>query len=194
MRMFIVLLSFLATTTASAAETATAYFAGGCFWCMEADFEKLAGVGSAVSGYMGGSKPDPSYNEVSAGGTGHAEAVAVHYDPVKVSYAQLLDYFWRHIDPLTADAQFCDKGNQYRSAIFAGTPDEQQQAEASKVAVSKQLGQPVVTQIVQAGKFFPAEDYHQDYYKKHSVKYNFYRHRCGRDQRLKQIWGIPKKS
>ncbi len=170
------------------AETAVAYFAGGCFWCTEADFEKLPGINEAVSGYMGGQKANPSYEEVSAGGTGHTESVRVSYDPAKVSYAQLLAYFWPSIDPTTPNAQFCDHGSQYRTAVFVQNATERRAAEKSKQAAAKQLGNTVVTEISDAGPFYPAEDYHQDYYKKNPVRYNLYRAGCGRDKRLHEIW------
>ena len=172
------------------AHTATTIFAGGCFWCVEADFEKLPGVLGAESGYTGGQTVNPTYEQVSAGGTGHAESVRVTYDPAKVSYAQLLDYFWRHIDPTVKDRQFCDTGNQYRSAIFYGNEAEHAAAEASKAALLKsgQFKQ-IYTEIVPAARFYPAEQYHQDYYKKNPVRYSFYRTSCGRDARVAEVWG-----
>ncbi len=190
------LLTALALTAASftaSAETATAYFAGGCFWCTEADFEKLPGVTGAESGYMGGEKTDPSYEEVSAGGTGHTESVRVNYDPARVSYAELLQYFWRSIDPTTRNAQFCDHGSQYRTAVFVRNAQERSAATTSKRAAEKQLGQKVVTEIGDAGRFYPAEGYHQDYYKKNPVRYKFYRTSCGRDAALKKLWGSAAK-
>ena len=156
-----------------------ATFAGGCFWCTEADFEKVPGVISAVSGYIGGRVPTPTYEEVSRGGTGHAEAVQLRFDPAKVSYERLLQVYWRSVDPTVKDRQFCDTGNQYRTAIF--THD----------ATQKQLGV-VHTEVVEAGAFYPAEDYHQDYYKKNPIRYKFYRANCGRDARLEQVWGKNK--
>lgn len=176
-----------------AAAPAKAYFAGGCFWCMEEAFEKVDGVLSAVSGYMDGTLANPTYEQVSAGGTGHAESVEVIYDPAKVSYDQLLNAFWRNIDPLTPNAQFCDHGNQYRAAIFPSTPDEQKLAEASKRRIedSKKFRAPIVTQIVPASAFYPAEEYHQDFYKKNPVRYKFYKFNCGRTQRLEEVWGKP---
>ncbi len=173
------------------ASTSTATFAGGCFWCTEADFDKVDGVISTTSGYIGGKTANPTYDSVSAGNSGHAEAVQVIFDPAKVTYSRLLEYYWRTIDPTTKDRQFCDSGNPYRTAIF--THDEQQraQAEASKKALSgnKPFRDPIVTEIVNATQFYPAEDYHQDYYKKNPVRYKFYRLNCGRDARLKQLWG-----
>jgi peptide-methionine (S)-S-oxide reductase len=174
---------------AARAEQATATFAGGCFWCMEGPFESLPGVVSVTSGYTGGTKTNPSYEEVSAGGTGHAESVEIVYDPAQVSYEKLLDVFWHNIDPTVADRQFCDAGNQYRSAIFVHDAAQRKAAEASLAAVQKQLGVPVKTQIVDAGPFYAAEDYHQDYYKKNPVRYRYYRWGCGRDARLVEIWG-----
>lgn len=170
---------------------AKATFAGGCFWCMEPPFDKLEGVLSTTSGYTGGQKQNPTYEEVSAGGTGHAEAVQIVYDPTKISYSQLLEVFWRNIDPLTKDAQFCDYGNQYRTAIFYHNEEQKRLAEQSKEALEKsgRLKKPIVTQIVAATEFYPAEDYHQDYYQKNPARYKFYRYSCGRDQRLKELWG-----
>jgi peptide-methionine (S)-S-oxide reductase len=170
---------------------ATATFAGGCFWCMEPPFDKLAGVVSTTSGYIGGTKANPTYEEVSEGGTGHAEAVQVVYDPSKVSYAQLLQVFWRNVDPLTPNAQFCDKGSQYRSAIFFHDAEQQKLAEESKrqLEASGRFKQPIVTQLVSASTFYAAEEYHQDYYQKNPVRYRYYRFGCGRDARLKQLWG-----
>ena len=174
-----------------AAEQGKAVFAGGCFWCMEEAFEKVEGVVSVTSGYMGGFKPDPTYEEVSAGNTGHAESVEVVYDPAKVSYQKLLEHFWKNVDPLTPNAQFCDHGSQYRAVIFYGNEEEKRLAEASKQAIeqSKRFTEPIVTQIVMASKFYPAEDYHQDFYKKNPIRYKFYKTSCGRVNRLEQVWG-----
>jgi peptide-methionine (S)-S-oxide reductase len=176
---------------------ATATFAGGCFWCMEPPFDKLPGVVSTTSGYIGGTKQNPTYKDVSAGGTGHAEAVQVVYDPGKVSYAQLLEVFWHNVDPLTANGQFCDKGDQYRSAIFFHDAEQQRLAEESKkqLEASGRFKQPIVTQVVPATTFYAAEEYHQDYYKKNPLRYRYYRHGCGRDARLEEVWGqeAPKK-
>ncbi|MGH8508251.1 MAG: peptide-methionine (S)-S-oxide reductase MsrA [Gammaproteobacteria bacterium] len=176
---------------AGLAATAKATFAGGCFWCTESDFEKVPGVISAVSGYIGGSKPDPSYEEVSAGGTGHAEAVEIVFDPAKVSYQRLLYIYWRSIDPTAKDRQFCDVGSQYRSAIFTHDETQRKLAEASKTTLKKsgKLTSPIQTQIVAAGSFYPAEDYHQNYYKKNPLRYRYYRYSCGREARLQEIWG-----
>jgi len=168
-----------------------ATFAGGCFWCMEPPFDELPGVISTTSGYTGGHKVDPTYAEVSAGKTGHAEAVQVLFDPAKISYEKLLDIFWHNVDPTTANRQFCDVGSQYRTAIFYHTDEQKRLAEASKKVLeqSGQLSRPIVTEIVAAAEFYPAEEYHQDYYQKNPLRYKFYRYSCGRDQTLKDIWG-----
>ena len=168
---------------------AKATFAGGCFWCVEADFDKVPGVLSTTSGYIGGKTVNPTYQDVSGGRTGHAEAVEIVYDPAKVSFEKLLDVFWHSIDPLVKDRQFCDVGNEYRSAIFVHGDEQKRLAEDSKKAVAAKLQKPVETEIVVAGPFYKAEDYHQDYYLKNATKYKFYRWNCGRDQRLQQIWG-----
>jgi peptide-methionine (S)-S-oxide reductase len=168
---------------------ATATFAGGCFWCTEADFEKIPGVVRAVSGYTGGRLAKPSYEQVSAGGTGHYEAVIVTYDPKRVSYATLLRHFFRSVDPTDAGGQFCDRGESYRTAIFVRTAVERQAAEGEKARANKTLGGKVVTPVLGASRFYPAENYHQDYYKKNPIRYRFYRSRCGRDARLKEVWG-----
>jgi peptide-methionine (S)-S-oxide reductase len=168
-----------------------ATFAGGCFWCMEPPFDELPGVISTTSGYTGGHKVNPTYAEVSAGKTGHAEAVQVLFDPTKISYEKLLDVFWHNVDPTTPNRQFCDVGSQYRTAIFYHTDEQKRLAEASKKALeqSGQLSRPIVTEIVAASEFYPAEEYHQDYYQKNPLRYKFYRYSCGRDQTLKDIWG-----
>ncbi|MFL5344693.1 MAG: peptide-methionine (S)-S-oxide reductase MsrA [Hyalangium sp.] len=170
---------------------ATATFAGGCFWCMEGPFDKLPGVISTTSGYTGGTKVNPTYEEVSSGTTGHAESVQVVFDPSKVTYSQLLEVFWHNVDPLTSNAQFCDHGTQYRSVIFYHDAEQQRLAEESKrqLEASGRFKQPIVTQIVPASTFYPAEDYHQDYYLKNPVRYRYYRFGCGRDARLKELWG-----
>lgn len=175
----------------AATPLAKATFAGGCFWCMEEVFEAVDGVVSVTSGYTGGQQAHPSYEDVSAGGTGHAEAVEIVYDPSRVSYEKLLQVFWRNIDPTTPDRQFCDKGHQYRSAIFYHDETQHRLAEESKLAVekTKKFKEPIVTQIVQASEFYPAEDYHQDFYKKNPIRYKFYKFNCGRAQRLAQLWG-----
>jgi peptide-methionine (S)-S-oxide reductase len=173
------------------AHLAKATFAGGCFWCMEPPFDNLNGVVSTTSGYIGGQKTDPTYEEVSSGGTGHTEAVEVLYDPAKVSYEKLLDVFWHNVDPTVRDRQFCDVGSQYRTGIFTHDETQKRLAEESKAALgrSRPFKEEVVTEIAPAGRFYPAEEYHQDYYKKNPVRYKFYRYNCGRDQRLEQLWG-----
>jgi len=171
---------------------ATATFAGGCFWCMEKPFDELDGVLSTTSGYTGGTKVDPTYAEVSAGGTGHVEAVEVVYDPAKVNYDTLINVFWKNVDPVDDRGQFCDKGSQYRAKIFVHGDEQQALAEQSKrslMAEPKFEANPIVTAIEPAQTFYPAEDYHQDYYLKHPVRYKFYRTACGRDQRLAEVWG-----
>lgn len=178
------------SASAQNAGQATALLAGGCFWCMESDFEKLPGVLSVESGYTGGQLANPSYKQVSGGGTGHTEAVRIVYDPDKVSYPQLLDHFWRNIDPTVKDRQFCDAGNQYRSGIYWQTEAERQAAETSRDALLKSgKVKEVFTEIQRAGTFYLAEEYHQDYYKKNPLRYTYYRHGCGRDARLKELWG-----
>jgi len=168
-----------------------ATFAGGCFWCMEPPFDELPGVMSTTSGYTGGQKKDPTYEEVSAGGTGHAESVEIVFDPAKVTYQQLLDVFWKNIDPITPDRQFCDVGSQYRSAIFYHSDEQKRLAQASKKAIddSGRFKQPVVTEIVAAAPFYRAEEYHQDYYKKNPIRFKYYKFGCGRAKRLEQLWG-----
>lgn len=165
--------------------------AGGCFWCTEADFEKLPGVSKAISGYTGGHKENPSYEEVSSGTTGHVEAVQVYYDPSKLTYEELLDYFWRHIDPTDGGGQFVDRGSQYRSVIFYHDEEQKKLAEKSKEDLSKsgKFNKPVVTEIIKFTKFYEAEEYHQDYYKKNPLRYKYYRYNSGRDQFLKKVWG-----
>jgi len=170
-----------------------ATFAGGCFWCMEPPFDKLDGVISTTSGYIGGHVKDPTYKQVSAGITGHAEAVEVLYDPMQVTYAELLEIFWRNIDPLTRNRQFCDRGSQYRAGVFFHDSEQEHLARDYKVRLehSGRFEAPVVTEIVAALEFYPAEEDHQDYYKKHPVRYRVYRFGCGRDRRLDEIWGEP---
>ena len=169
----------------------TAILAGGCFWCIEADFEKLDGVLDVISGYTGGHVDNPSYKQVSSGGTGHIEAVKVTFDADKISYAAILDYFWRHIDPTRDDGQFCDLGPQYRPAIFYQDSTQQNQAMASieKIEQTKPFSEPIKVELIQATEFYPAEDYHQDYYKKNPLRYKFYRYNCGRDARVEELWG-----
>jgi peptide-methionine (S)-S-oxide reductase len=180
-----------AQSAAAAPAVAKATFAGGCFWCVEADFDKIEGVLLTTSGYIGGRVADPTYERVSAGGTGHAEAVEVVFDPRKVSYAQLVEYFWRTVDPTVGDRQFCDVGSQYRTAIFVHDEAQRRIAEASKSALerTKPFKAPIATEIAPATKFYPAEEYHQDYYRKNPIRYKFYRTNCGRDARLRQLWG-----
>jgi peptide-methionine (S)-S-oxide reductase len=193
---------FLAATPVMAAQVpetgtsgkpyAKATFAGGCFWCMQSPFDNLAGVMSTTVGYSGGTKKNPTYEEVSAGRTGHAESVEVRYDPARVSYAKLLEVFWHNIDPLTVNRQFCDSGNQYRTAIFYHDETQRRLAEDSKSALEKARGWKIVTEIAPAGTFYRAEEYHQGYYRKNPVRYEYYRWNCGRDARLKELWGASK--
>lgn len=173
-----------------ASDSRIATFAGGCFWCMEHPFDELEGVISTTSGYIGGHQAHPTYEQVSAGSTGHAEAVQVAYDPAAVSYQRLLEVFWHNVDPLDAGGQFCDRGSQYRAAIFYHTDEQRQQAEASKLALASNgtLPDKIVTEIVQASEFYRAEEYHQDYYQRNPIRYNFYRFGCGRDRRLTELW------
>ncbi len=179
------------STDSEAGTTAVATFAGGCFWCMEPPYDKLEGVMSTTSGYIGGSTMNPTYEDVSAGGTGHYEAVQVAYDPTQVSYQKLLDVFWRNIDPLDGGGQFCDRGSQYLSAIFYHDAHQQEQAEASRQALadSGRLKGKIQTAILPASEFHAAEDYHQDYYEKNPLRYRFYRFGCRRDARLEELWG-----
>jgi peptide-methionine (S)-S-oxide reductase len=187
----LILLAASPVARASATEKAT--FAGGCFWCVEADFDKVPGVLATTSGYIGGTVANPTYNQVAAKKTGHAEAVEITYDPAQVSYAQLLEKFWRSIDPTTVDRQFCDVGSPYRSAIFTHGPAQMAAAQASLRALekTKPFKEAIVTTILPASTFYPAEDYHQDYYKKNPLRYQYYRKSCGRDARLEQLWGKP---
>jgi peptide-methionine (S)-S-oxide reductase len=177
----------------AAAPLQTAVFAGGCFWCVESDFDKVEGVVSTISGYLGGSAATATYPQVSSGATGHTEAVQVVFDPGKVSYQQLVDYFWRTIDPTVKDRQFCDLGAQYRSGIYPLSDDQMRIAQESRAALErgKPFRNPIVTEIVAAGPFYVAEEYHQDYYRKNPLRYKFYRTRCGRDQRIVELWGKP---
>ena len=181
------LIVLFAMTSPVMADSATAIFAGGCFWCMEADYEKQAGVTGVVSGFTGGTLPNPTY---SGNHQGHFEAVEVTYDPAIVDYAELLDVFWKNVDPFDNQGQFCDKGPSYRSAIFPGSESEKVLAEQSKAKVAARFsGQTVYTEIRDRGQFWPVEEYHQDYYLKNPVRYKYYRWNCGRDQRLEQLWG-----
>ena len=202
-RPFVPLLALLALLGAAAfpagaqapAKTAIATFAGGCFWCMEEVYDKVPGIVSTTSGYMGGKKQHPTYEEVSAGVTGHTEVVQVVYDPSKVSYDKLLDAFWRNIDPTVKDRQFCDAGSQYRTEIFVHSDEQRKAAEASKAAIekTKPFKDPIVTPITTAGEFWPAEQYHQDYHQRNPVRYKYYKTGCGREARLKQLWGSAAK-
>ena len=189
--MFAAPLAAQPTPTSTTATTAHAIFAGGCFWCVESDFDKIPGVISTTSGYTGGHVARPTYEQVSSKTTGHAEAVDVVYDPAKVSYQQLVEYYWHTIDPTVKDQQFCDHGTPYRTAIFATDAEQLKIAQASKAALekSKPFKDALVTEIVMASSFYPAEDYHQDYYKKNPIRYKYYRHSCGREARLQQLWG-----
>lgn len=192
MKLVLILMLALASPAYSAPDNlAKATLAGGCFWCLEPPYDKLEGVVSTTSGYIGGKTANPTYEQVSSGGTGHYEVLQVVYDPRKISYEKLLEVFWRNIDPTDASGQFCDKGTQYRSGIFYHGEEQKRLAEASKAAIekSKPFKKPVVTPIVAATEFYPAEDYHQDYYQKNPVRYKFYRSRCGRDDRLQELWG-----
>jgi methionine-S-sulfoxide reductase len=179
----------------SEARLESAVLGGGCFWCIEADYEKLDGVVDVVSGYTGGHIKNPTYKQVSAGGSGHIEVVKVTYDANKITYSQILDYFWRHIDPTRDDGQFCDSGPQYRPAIFYQDETQKTLAIAStkQIEQTKPFAQPLKVELIQASTFYPAEDYHQDYYKKNPLRYNFYRYNCGRDARVEQLWGESKK-
>lgn len=175
------------------ARVATAVFAGGCFWCVEADFDKVDGVLETISGYTGGTVDKPTYKQVTYGETGHYEAVKVTYDPAKVSYDELADYFVRHIDPTDAKGQFCDKGDSYRSAIFVSGQGERAAAEGALTDAGEALGKTIATKVLPAATFWPAEEYHQDYYIRSAVKYGYYRKACGRDARLEQLWGKAEK-
>ena len=180
-----------AAVAAADDELAVVTFAGGCFWCVESDFDAVPGVVETVSGYTGGTVANPGYKQVTEGGTGHREAVQIRYDPKQVSYERLLHIFWRSVDPTDGGGQFCDRGESYQTAIFAGNEEERRLAEASKEALERSavLDDPIVTPIEPAGEFYPAENYHQDYYTKNPVRYRFYRFSCGRDSRVQQVWG-----
>lgn len=184
------------TSTLAAPEQklAVATFAAGCFWCTEAAFDKVKGVVETISGFMGGTTPNPTYKQVSAGGTGHAEVVQLKYDPSQVSYKELLDVYWRNVDPLDKDGQFCDRGDQYKPVIFYHNEEQKRLAEESKVALEKsgRFSQPIVVEIAAASTFTPAEDYHQDYYLRNPIQYFIYRQGCGRDARLEALWGKAK--
>ncbi|SIO30637.1 peptide-methionine (S)-S-oxide reductase MsrA [Halodesulfovibrio marinisediminis] len=178
------------TSHATAAPKASAVFAGGCFWCMQPAFDKVHGVLDTIVGYTGGTTTNPTYEQIGTGTTGHYEAIKVIYDPEKVTFQGLLKIFWHNIDPLDAQGQFCDKGSTYRSAIFYANQTEKKEAEASKEKVEERFKQPVATMIIKANEFWPAEDYHQNYYLTNPIRYKFYRYRCGRDARLMELWGI----
>jgi peptide-methionine (S)-S-oxide reductase len=186
-----VLFAMLVAGSVYAADLEKAIFAGGCFWCMEAPFDKLPGVISVTAGYTGGHKKSPTYKEVSSGGTGHAEAVQVVYDSSRISYSAFLAVFWRNVDPTVTDRQFCDVGHQYRAAIFYRGEEQRKSALQSKAALEKSrpFREAVVTEITPATEFYPAEEYHQHYYKKNPLRYSYYRSGCGRDNRLKELWG-----
>jgi len=173
----------------------TAILAGGCFWCIEADYEKLDGVLDVVSGYIGGHIDNPTYQQVSAGNSGHIEAVKITFDANKISYAEILNFFWRHIDPTRDDGQFCDRGSQYRPAIFYETVNQKNEAIASRQQIEqiKPFTEPLKVELIQASIFYPAEEYHQDYYMKNPLRYHFYRYNCGRDARVEQLWGTHTK-
>jgi peptide-methionine (S)-S-oxide reductase len=189
-----ILAAALLALPASATEKGEALFAGGCFWCEETAFEGVPGVLSVVSGYTGGTKKDPSYEEVSSGSTGHAESVRVTFDPAKITYAKLLDLFWHNVDPFSVGGQFCDRGTQYRSAIFFLDEDQRRQAEESKHKWEKSFGRPIATEVTRASAFYAAEEYHQDFYKKNPGHYHAYRLGCGRDRRLEEVWGTAPSS
>ena len=180
-----------AAQTAAPAGLAKATFAGGCFWCMQPAYDGVPGVVSTTVGYTGGQKVNPTYEEVSAGGTGHAESIEVTYDPQKISYHKLLDIFWHNVDPTTVDREFCDTGHQYRTAIFFHDAAQQREATESKAELerNKPFKEPIVTEIVAATTFYPAEEYHQEYYVKNPIRYKYYRYGCGRDKRLRELWG-----
>ncbi|MEO3431963.1 peptide-methionine (S)-S-oxide reductase MsrA [Inquilinus sp. CAU 1745] len=169
----------------------SAVFAGGCFWCVEEAFDKVEGVTETVSGFSGGTVPDPSYEQVTQGGTGHAEAVRVTYDPAEVDYAALLDVFWRNVDPFDGGGQFCDRGPSYRSVVFVENPEERRLAEETKQSIAERFDRPVETEITEASEFYPAEDYHQNYHQENPLRYKYYKWACGREQRLEEIWGPP---
>ena len=189
----VLLLAISLDSIAANSKTEIATFAGGCFWCMEPPFDKIDGVISTTSGYIGGHQENPNYKQVSAGSTGHTEAVQIEFDPAKVSYEQLLEVFWVNIDPTTADRQFCDSGSQYRPGIFYHDEKQKLAAERSleKIQATKTFSDPVVTEITAASTFYPAEEYHQDYYQKNPLRYKYYRFACGRDKRLEMLWGEP---
>ena len=179
----------LASASLHAQSNSEATFAGGCFWCMEPPYDKQPGVSATISGYMGGELENPTYEQISRGGTGHAEVVQIEYDDSQISYEQLLEIFWRNIDPFAVDRQFCDSGDQYRSAIFYHNDEQRALAEASKAEMEARFDQEITTDILPASEFWTAEEYHQDYYEKNPLRYKFYRLSCGRDDRLEEVWG-----
>ena len=185
----VILMLCMSAGGAMAAEYKSAVFAGGCFWCLEAPFDALPGVVETESGYTGGSVPNPTYEQVSSGTTGHVEAMRVVYDPEKVSFEKLLEVFWRNIDPTDGGGQFCDRGPQYRSAIFFADPEEEALAKRDKARLEESMGMKIATEILPRAEFYVAEEYHQDFYRKSTLRYHYYRQACGRDQRLRQIWG-----
>lgn len=192
MKLAIIVITFLSTflTAQEPTKTESAIFSGGCFWCVQHDFDEVPGVISTETGYIGGKKAHPTYKEVSAGKTGHIEAVRIVYDPSKVTYEQLLNFFWKHIDPTRADGQFCDFGAQYRPAIFYLNKKQKLLArESKKKLIEQKKVQPISVNILSAKIFYPAEEYHQEYYKKNPLRYKFYRYNSGRDQKLKELWG-----
>lgn len=188
LRLAVIFLMFGMRAAHADEELKTATFASGCFWCTQSDFDHVKGVVSTTAGYTGGEKVNPSYKEVSAGGTGHVESVQVKYDPKVITYADLLNFYWHSVDPTRNDGQFCDKGNQYRPVIFYHNEEQKALAEKSKAEMSKKI-QPILVEVLPAKTFYPAEEYHQEYYKKNPLRYKFYRYSCGRDNRLKEIWG-----
>jgi peptide-methionine (S)-S-oxide reductase len=190
-KLLLTALSLYSLSFSLASQADTAIFAGGCFWCMESDFQDLPGVASVISGYIGGHLKNPRYKQVSAGNTGHFEAIEITYNPSEISYQQLLEHFWVNIDPFDDIGQFCDKGSSYLSAIFTLNDEQEALANNSKIKIQAQLGEQerVVTPIINASKFYPAEARHQDYYQTNAFRYKFYRYSCGRDERLEAIWG-----
>ena len=190
----LLLLTLFITPVHAEKSPETAIFAGGCFWCMEPPFDKLDGVISTTSGYTSGHKKNPTYKEVSAGSTGHTEAIQITFDPEKISYAELLEVFWRNIDPVAVNRQFCDSGTQYRSGIYYLNETQEKTAKNSlqKLQKNKPFEEAIATELIAASTFYPAEDYHQDYYLKNPLRYKFYRYSCGRDQRLDELWGENK--
>ncbi|RTQ99370.1 peptide-methionine (S)-S-oxide reductase MsrA [Halomonas nitroreducens] len=187
-RLGTILLFAALTSPALAADTESAVFGGGCFWCMEEAYDKVEGVVETTSGFSGGQEENPTYEQVSAGGTGHIEVVKVDYDPDAVDYDTLLHVFWRNIDPFVEDRQFCDEGHTYQSAIFPTNAAQREQAEASREAVAERFGQDIATEIIAFEAFYPAEDYHQNFYEENAMRYNYYKSACGRSERLKEIW------